>query len=74
MKCGFCGIKMAENTESDKDTNIDQTCWGCGAGYTNGKLVEYAHVGAPWKLIPDGCLMVINLEIAEGINLTEEIK
>jgi hypothetical protein len=62
MNCAFCGCRMADNTN-------DATCWSCGVGYTDGKLVDYAKVGNIWKSIPAGCLLIVDLE-----HCTEEIK
>ena len=74
MKCGFCNCRMAEGENDGSQGSWDgfnykRTCWSCGVGYTEHKLTEYAHVGSPWKPIPEGCLLVIELE-----HCTKEIK
>jgi hypothetical protein len=61
MNCGFCGCSMAGSITTYP------TCWSCGVGYTDGKLVEYVMTGRRWETIPEGCLMVLN-------KCTEEIK
>ena len=73
MNCGFCNCRMVEGGKEPSGVwdgfNYKKTCWGCGVGYTFNKLTDYAHVGSPWKPIPEGCLLVIELE-----HCTEEIK
>ena len=63
MNCAFCGCRMIEWDKSRiPGYGVDYTCHSCCVSYTEKNITHYTHVGGIWKFIPEGCLMIVELE------------
>ena len=62
MKCGFCGCNMARGVGASIERWVYNTCLSCCVNYTGTDITHYTHVGASWKPIPEGCLLIVELE------------